>query len=71
MEAAHLDFMKKLHIEVVHLDYSKMTHMEVVHLHAFDNASLVHLARMVKIGSGVFQNDQNDKVFQNYRRCSP
>ena len=60
MEAAHLDFMKKLHTDVAHVVlYLKMTSMEVVHLHAIENVSLVHLSRMVRIGARVFQNDQN------------
>ena len=42
--------------------------MEVVHLHAFENVSLVHLARMVRIGSGVFQNDQNVQNFPKFSK---
>ena len=78
MEAAHLDFMKKLHMDVVHLDYLKMTNMEVVHLHAFVylakgwsilEQKYFKMIKMFKIFQN-FQNDQNDQNFQNFPKFS-
>ena len=66
MEAAHLDFMKKLHMDVVHLDYLKMTNMEVVHLHAF-----VYLAKGWSIlEQKYFKMIKMFKIFQNFPKFS-